>query len=134
MELHLKITGWLLIGLALLHVAIPRYLNWPHGLSSLNLINKQITQVHLFFIALIILLMGLLCISSSKEILETSLGRTLSFGLFILWSTRLAFQFFVYSSTLWKGKTFETFVHILFAITWTYFSIVFFNSWMMIWH
>jgi hypothetical protein len=34
-------------------------------------------------------------------------------------------QFFGYSSKVWKGKSFETTIHILFAVLWTYISIVF---------
>jgi hypothetical protein len=32
----------------------------------------------------------------------------------------------VYSSILWKGKTFETAMHILFSILWVYLSIIYF--------
>ena len=37
-------------------------------------------------------------------------------GLAIFWTVRLGVQFFGYSSVLWRGKTFETIVHILFSI------------------
>lgn len=82
--------------------------------------------IHTFFIALIVLLMGLLCISASSELIETNLGHKLSFGLFIFWGLRFFIQFFGYSSKLWKGKAFETTVHIIFSILWLYISSVFF--------
>lgn len=82
--------------------------------------------VHTFFIGLIVLLMGIFCIYSSQEIIYTSLGQQLSFGLFIFWSTRLVFQFWVYSPKLWKGKLFESTVHVLFSLLWIYISVVFF--------
>lgn len=125
MEIHFKIIGVILIALALIHVIFPKYFNWKEELKSLSLINRQMMMVHTFFIALVVFLMGLLCLSSSIELIETKLGKTISLGLGIFWSIRLFIQFFGYSSELWKGKTFETIVHILFSLFWTYLSVVF---------
>jgi hypothetical protein len=126
MELHLKLIGIISIGVGLIHVIFPKYFNWKEDLQSISPINKQLMYVHAFFIALIVLLMGIFCIYSSHEILHTGLGKQLALGFFIFWFTRLLFQFFVYSSKLWKGKLFETTIHILFSIMWAYFSGVFF--------
>src|SRR4249919_3534080 len=108
MYLHLKIIGTLLILLALVHIVFPKYFNWQKELSSLSLINRQMITVHMFFIALTILLMGLLCLTSSNDLIETNLGKEISLGLGIFWTIRLIIQFFGYSSKLWKGKAFET--------------------------
>ncbi len=81
--------------------------------------------VHTFFIALVIFLIGLLCLTSAQEIVGTPLGRKLAFGLGIFWICRLFIQFFGYSVELWRGKTFETAVHILFSLLWTYLSVIF---------
>lgn len=126
MTLHIKIVGSLLLLLSLMHIVLPRYFNWTQELSGLSLINKQIMYVHTFFIAFIVLLMGLLCVYSSTELTSSTLGQHLSLGLFIFWFTRLLFQFFVYSPKVWRGKKFETLVHIVFALLWSYFSSVFF--------
>jgi hypothetical protein len=126
MTLHIKIVGSLLLLLSLMHVVLPRYFNWTQELSGLSLINKQIMYVHTFFIAFIVLLMGLLCIYSSNELVSSPLGQHISLGLFVFWFTRLLFQFFVYSPKVWRGKKFETFVHVVFALVWSYFSFVFF--------
>lgn len=125
MQLHLKIIGILLILLASAHIIFPKYFNWSNELSSLSLINKQMLIVHTFFIALSVFLMGLLCLTSSDELIGTTLGKKISIGLGIFWTTRLFIQFFVYSSNLWKGKAFETTVHILFIFLWTYLSLIF---------
>lgn len=125
MELHLKIAGFILIALALMHTIFPKYFNWARELQSLSLINRQMMLVHTFFIALIVLLMGLLCITSAGELVETSLGKKISLGMGIFWLIRLLLQFFGYSSTLWKGKRLETSIHIIFLITWIYFSTIF---------
>lgn len=125
MEIHFKIIGIILIVLALIHVVFPRYFNWKQELKSLSLINRQIMIIHTFFIALVVFLMGLLCLISTTELIETKLGKTISMGLGIFWIMRLFIQFFGYSSTLWRGKIFETTIHILFSLLWLYLSLVF---------
>lgn len=125
MELHLKIIGILLIALGLVHVIFPKYFNWKAELKSLSLINRQVMMVHTFFIALTVILMGLLCFTSANELVQTSLGKKVSLGFGIFWSCRLLIQLFGYSTQLWKGKKFETLVHIVFTCTWIYLSIVF---------
>lgn len=126
MQVHFKIIGTLLIVLSLIHIIFPKYFNWKNELKPLSLINRQIMIVHTFFIALTVLLIGLLCVFYNQELNETNLGKTITFGLAIFWTIRLFFQLFVYSPKLWKRKTFETSVHILFTVFWTYMSSVFF--------
>jgi hypothetical protein len=127
MELHLKIIGVLLMLLALLHVIFPKYFKWKDELSLVSHVNRQMMYVHAFFIALIVFLIGLLCLTSASELITTHIGQRISLGLGIFWATRLYFQFFVYSRILWKGKKFETAVHILFAGFWAYLSVIFFG-------
>ena len=126
MELQLKIIGFFLIVLSLVHVIFPKYFNWEKDLSPLSLINRQMMWVHTFFIALVVFLMGLLCLTSASEIIETALGKKIALGLFLFWVVRLLIQFFGYSSKLWKGKKFETIIHVIFSLFWTYISLVFF--------
>lgn len=128
MEIHFKIIGFLLIALAMVHVIFPKYFKWKDELKSLSLINRQMMEIHTFFIALVVLLMGVLCVREAAALIETTLGKTISFGLGIFWTARLFIQFFGYSSTLWKGKTFETIVHIVFSLLWAYLVIVFLGN------
>ena len=125
MELHLKIIGLLLVVLALVHVIFPRYFDWKIQLGGLSLINRQMMYVHTFFIGLAVLLMGVLCLTSAAELIATALGRKISIGLFLFWLARLIVQFFGYSSELWKGKPFESTVHVVFTLLWIYLSGVF---------
>jgi hypothetical protein len=125
MELHLQIIGILLIILSVAHFRFPKYFNWKQELHSLSLINRQMMYVHLLFIAIMLFLVGLLCLSSSKELLGTTLGRRISFGVGLFWIARLYVQFFGYSSKIWVGKSFETIVHVGFALFWGYLSTVF---------
>lgn len=128
MELHLNITGWLMVLLAIVHIAFPRRFDWKKECGSLSLINRQMMYIHTFFIGLVVFLMGILCIGAAHDLSNTSLGQKVSLGLFVFWAARLIVQFFGYSTELWKGKKFETFIHILFSLLWIYFSLVFFLS------
>ena len=125
MELHFKVIGVILILLALVHVIFPRYFNWAEELRPLSLINRQMMSVHTLFVALAVFLMGLLCLTSATELVTTGLGRKVSLGLGVFWAVRLYIQFFGYSAELWKGKRFETSVHILFSALWSYLSVAF---------
>ena len=125
MNIHLQIIGSLLGILSLIHVIFPKYFNWNKELKSLSLMNRQMMKVHTFFIAFIVLLMGILCLTSSAELIETNLGRKISLGFALFWIVRLFFQLFIYSSKLWKGKKFETAVHVVFTLLWLYFSSIF---------
>ncbi len=125
MELHYKIIGIVLIALAFVHIIFPKYFNWKEELKPLSLINQQIMKVHTFFIALVVFLIGLLCLTSSNDLIHTELGKKVSLGFGIFWSFRLIIQFFGYSSKLWKGKKMETIVHIIFSFLWTYLSYIF---------
>ncbi len=127
MELHLNAIGVLLIILAMIHGIFPTYFKWTTELAPISLINRQMMYVHTFFIALVLLLMGILCLTSAKQIIETQLGHKLALGMGIFWAFRLAIQLFGYSSKLWRGKRFETTIHVLFLILWSYMSVVFFS-------
>ncbi len=130
MEIHFKIIGTLLIALALMHIAFPKYFNWKEELKSLSLINRQMMTVHTFFIALTLFLMGLLCFTCSSELVETNLGKKIALGLGIFWTIRLFIQLFGYSTNLWKGKKFETFIHIVFSLLWAYLSFIFLTTYL----
>jgi hypothetical protein len=125
MKPHIEIIGVLLMILSFIHVGFPKYFNWKEDLKSLSLINRQMMHVHTFFIALVVFLIGLLCVNCAAALIETQLGKQISLGLGVFWCIRLFMQFFVYSSELWKGKKFETSMHILFSCLWVYFSAVF---------
>lgn len=125
MEIQLKLIGFLLVILALLHAAFARYFNWRTDFAPVSLINRQMMYVHTFFIAFTVFLMGLLCLTSAPELAGTPLGHKLALGCGVFWLARLLAQFFGYSALLWRGKRFETFVHVVFSALWVYLSAVF---------
>ena len=131
MHIYIKIVGVLLIALAMIHTAFPKYFNWNKELASLSLINRQMMTLHTLFIAVTVFLMGILCLTSTAELIGTNLGKKISLGLGVFWTIRLFVQVLGYSSKLWKGKTFETLVHIVFIFLWAYLSFIFFANALM---
>jgi hypothetical protein len=127
MIIHLRIIGFVFMALALVHLIFPRYFRWKEQLTGLSLINRQMMQVHTFFIALVVFLIGLLCSTSATDLVETALGRRIALGLGIFWGLRALVQWFVYSPDLWRGKRLETTIHILFSLLWVYCTVVFFT-------
>lgn len=126
--IHLKIIGIVLTLLALVHLILPRWCDWAVELARLSLLNRQLMQVHTFFIALVVLMFGALTFFCTDELLSRSrLAQVVLMGFTVFWAVRLYFQFFVYDAQLWRGKRFETLVHILFACFWTYCTVVY--SW-----
>ncbi len=123
---HLRFVGALLVFLGLAHVAFPRRFDWKGELQNVSLLTRQIFYVHHFFVALVVTLQGVLCLFWARELLAPSqLARLLLAGLVIFWALRWVFQFFVYDKRLWRGDTFNTRVHILFSLLWTYLVAVF---------
>ena len=125
MEIRIRIIGFILIALSALHIIFPKYFNWKEELEKISLINKELMIIHTMFIGITVFLIGLLCITSSFELSNTDFGKRISIGIGVFWLIRLFVQFFGYSSELWKGKKFETIVHILFSLFWAYMSFVF---------
>jgi hypothetical protein len=126
LTLLLKIAGILLIGLSLIHAFFRRRFAWAEELPRLSLLNRQIFQVHCFFIALTVGLMGVLAFGWSEALVTPSpLARVIAAGLTIFWCCRLVFQWFVYDWALWRGRSFETAMHWLFTGLWVFLSSIF---------
>jgi len=126
LELHLRCVGVLLIGLGLSHATFGKRFNWKEEFARVCLLNRQMFYVHCFFIALTVSMMGILCLFFTDVLLEKSrLGGAVLVGLTLFWVCRWLIQFFVYDKSLWRGHAFNTRMHILFSLLWTYLTAVF---------
>ncbi|HCN36811.1 MAG TPA: hypothetical protein DIS94_03750 [Bacteroidetes bacterium] len=125
MKSLIEICGVILVILGLMHLVFPKYFKWKTELKSLSLINREMMKVHTFFIGVTVFLMGVLCLTNSNNLINTEFGKTISLGLGFFWGLRLIIQFYGYSSDLWKGKKFETIIHIFFSLIWSFFTFVF---------
>lgn len=132
LEFHLRLMGALLIVLSLAHAAFPRRFGWKDELQKVSLLTRQIFYVHHFFVALVVGLQGMLCLVFPQTLLQPSaLAYLVCAGFVIFWALRWFFQFFVYDSQLWRGHAFNTRMHILFVMLWTY--VVAVCAWAL-WH
>jgi len=125
MKIWLQIAGAIQILLGLIHILFPWYFNWKKELPKLNLINKQMMEVHTFYVALTVLLLGLLSVFYADELFKEALGEAVTSGIGLFWAIRLVLQFVWYSPKLWKGKPFETAVHFMFIGIWSLLSWVY---------
>lgn len=128
----LQLTGVSLISLAMLHLVFPRWFHWAEELPRLSPLNRQIFLVHCFFICLVLVLMGSLLLIWPELLLRGGdLARVVSGGLCLFWGSRLAIQWFGYTSDLWWRKPAETLIHGALTVLWTFYSAVF--GWLA-WH
>jgi hypothetical protein len=126
LHFHLQFVGALQIALALAHFYFTRRFNWKEETARLSLLNRQIFYVHTTFICVVLILFGLLSILCTNELLAHSrLAIFVLAGITFFWTLRWLFQFFVYDSRLWKGNRFNTNVHVVFSLVWTYFGCVY---------
>ena len=123
---HFRLAGILQILLAFIHFFFPDRLNWREELDRLSPINRQIFWVHTFFLCLVLVLIGALSAFATSTLAAPSrLGTLVLGGIFLFWFLRLLFQWFVYDASLWRGKRFNTVVHILFTVLWSYLTGVY---------
>jgi hypothetical protein len=126
LTLHLKIAGATLLFLGLAHAFFPRRFNWKGELSAVSPLNRQIFQVHCFFVGLVVGMFGLLALLFTPALLErTALARVILAGLVLFWLARLIVQLFVYDRALWRGHRFNSCVHLLFTFFWAYYAAIF---------
>lgn len=125
-ELHLRIAGAMQILLALLHLDFPRRFRWREELAALSLLSRQMFHVHTFFLCVVLVLFGALSLLAPEALLEpTRLSRLVLGGIAGFWALRLYCQWFVYEPRLWRGRPFETTVHVVFTLVWIYFTVVY---------
>jgi uncharacterized membrane protein YidH (DUF202 family) len=123
MKLSLYFAAALQIALAVLHLAFPARFQWKEEAARMSRLNEQIFYVHTFFVCLVLVLFGvwtfLLVDSPGRE------ARIIAGGISIFWFARLLTQLFVYDAAHWRGKAFETAVHIMFLCLWCFLTGVY---------
>ncbi len=118
LEWAFRLGGLGLIVLAFVHVGFARWFRWSDELAQLSLLNQQLMRVHTFFVAFGVALSGVLNLVAADLLVSTRLGFLLCLGFALFWVVRLYFQFFVYSSQLWRGKRRETAAHCVLSAVW----------------
>lgn len=134
LRVHLQVVGTLLLVLGTSHFFFSRYFGWEKELASLSLLTRRIFQVHTFFIALVVVLLGVCSLFYADALLERSpLSRVFLAGIVVFWTCRLVVQFVVYDSAIWRGRRFYTFMHVAFSVFWIYavitYGVALRNAW-----
>ena len=125
-KVHLQTAGLAPILLALAQPVFDRYFGWSKETARLSTFTRQVFQVHGFFIAVILALMGWLSFYHADALLErTPLANAVLSGLAIFWILRALTQWFWYDSSVWRGSHFRTMMHGLFSLFWLYLAGVY---------
>lgn len=123
---HLRIAGGLQVALCAMHAFFPARFRWREELAQLSLLNRQMFEVHTFFVALVVLMSGLLALCFPSTLLGSGLlSRLVLSGAGVFWFFRLLAQLFVYSPQLWRGNRPRTAIHVLFIFLWTYLAAMY---------
>jgi hypothetical protein len=98
LTLNLTVAGALLVGLGVLHIALPAVLGWHRELAGASLLNREISYVHCFFTGLACVLWGLLPLTAGRLLLQPGrLTRLVLIGAVAYWACRLVIQLAVFN-------------------------------------
>jgi hypothetical protein len=123
---NLRVVGIVMAGLVVLNLFVPRRFRWREELARVSLLNRQIFQVHAFFLVLTLALFSALLLTSADALLQpTRLARAMLAGLTLFWGARMLVQWCYYSPATWRGDRFNTAIHVLFSGLWIYVTGVF---------
>lgn len=112
----LRIAGLLQVVLALAHIPIARHLRWREELANNSLLTRQVFWSHTWFLCLTLAMFGVL---PPRYLVDPSpLAFYVASAIAVFWANRLAFQWLHFDASHWRGKGFETTIHVLFTLTW----------------
>jgi membrane protein YdbS with pleckstrin-like domain len=115
----LRVAGLGIIALALAHIQMSRVLRWREEAALMSPASESVFHVHTLFVCAILVMIGLPALIAPQIFLERSdAGAWLTWTCSAFWLLRLLVQWFVFPSALWRGKPFETRMHILFTMVW----------------
>jgi hypothetical protein len=129
---HLRLSGALLILLGASHAFFDRRLDWRQDTQKLSPINRQIFAVHWFYIALLLIMLGLLFTSLAPELLRPEpITQAIFLATTAIWAIRLFMQWFVFDRGLWRHDNANRVIHYLLTAIWIYLLAV--NAVALVW-
>jgi hypothetical protein len=116
----LRIAGVGMIALAIAHIFMSRVLRWREEAARMSPASESVFHVHTLFVCATLVMIGLPASVAPHIFLErTEAGAWMTWTCSVFWLLRRFVQWFVFPRTLWRGKPFETRMHIMFTIIWT---------------
>jgi hypothetical protein len=98
LTMNLTVCGILLVGLGILHIALPAVLGWRRELAGAAPLNREVSYVHCFFIGLTCALWGLLPLTAGSLLLQPGpVTRLVLIGAVVFWASRLIIQLAVFN-------------------------------------
>lgn len=98
LTLNLTVVGAILVGLGVLHLALPAVLGWRRELADASPLNRDVSYVHCFFIGLACLLWGLLPLTAGRLLVQPGrVTRLVLIGAVAFWASRLVIQLVVFN-------------------------------------
>jgi hypothetical protein len=128
----LRFAGAGLILLALTHIPMSKRLRWREEAARMSLSSASVFHVHTLFVCAVLVLMGLPALLAPDIFLDpTRAGRWIAWSYAAFFALRLFAQWFVFPRALWRGKPFETQMHLVFTMIWLGLVVLFVACGMM---
>ena len=106
LSMIVRLAGASLIVLSLFHAALWRALGWSREMRQLSPLTARVFAVHAFFVALVLMGLGLLSLGRPDLLLNPSeLALLLSGGMVVFWTARLVLQPLVFDRPMRAGWT-----------------------------
>jgi hypothetical protein len=98
LTLNLTVAGVLLVGLGVLHIALPALLGWHREFAGASPLNREVSYVHCFFTGLACVLWGLLPLTAGGLLIQPGqVTRLVLIGAVVYWASRLVIQLAVFN-------------------------------------
>src|SRR5262245_52573762 len=122
----LRLTGASIVLLSLLHAVFWRALNWDREVARLSPLNARVFAVQTFFIAFVLMGLGLLSLARPELFLARSeLARVLLCGVVAFWVARLLLQPLVFDRVMRDGWTRSPAVRLGASLLWLAYVLVY---------
>lgn len=122
----LRVAGASLVVLALLHAVFWRALNWDREVERLSPLNARVFAVQTFFIAFVLLGLGLLSLARPGLLLVRSeLARLFLCGVVIFWVARLLLQPLVFDRVMRDGWTRSPLIRVGAPLLWAAYVVLY---------
>lgn len=126
LTLLLRLAGLSLIVLSLLHAVFWRILNWGREVESLSPLSRRVFAVQTFFIAFVLMALGVLSLAKPELLLApTELARLLLCGVVLFWLTRLLLQPWVFDPVMRDRWTRSALIRTGATLLWSAYVLVY---------
>ncbi len=115
LEICLKLIAGMQIFIAIVNLFLVRILGWEKDVRQMPLLVREVFQVHLWFISVILLIFGFLTWRFAAEMQSGSnaVATWLAGAMGLFWLLRVILQVVYYSGSHWRGQAGRTLIHVM---------------------